>query len=150
MKALVQRVTRSTVIVDGGKTGSIDRGLLVLLSVGQKDTKKDAEYLFYKIRNLRIFEDENSKMNYSVEDVDGNILLVSQFTLHADTQKGHRPSFNNAAGPKKAKKMYNYFIDYAKSKGMNNIQTGEFGAYMKVNLVNDGPVTIMLESKNEK
>ncbi|TYB30829.1 MAG: D-tyrosyl-tRNA(Tyr) deacylase [Candidatus Mcinerneyibacterium aminivorans] len=150
MKALIQRVKEAEVSVNNEKKGSIGKGLLVFLSVGEKDTKKDAEFLYYKLRNLRIFEDENGKMNYSIEDIGGNMLLISQFTLHADTRKGHRPSFNNAAGPKRAKRLYKYMINYAKSHGMENIQTGVFGAYMSVKLENDGPVTIILESKNEQ
>lgn len=149
MKALLQRVKKASVSIDNNKVGKINKGILILLSIGKSDTKEEAVYLFEKIKNLRIFKDNEGKMNLSVTDISADLLLVSQFTLHADTTKGNRPSFNNAANPKKAKKLYNYFEKICRQNGFENIQTGEFGKYMKVSLINDGPVTVMVKSKNE-
>lgn len=144
MRAVVQRVSSSKVTVDGEVTGEINKGLLVLLGVTHEDTSKDVDYIIDKVLNLRIFEDENEKMNLSLKDVNGELLLVSQFTLYGDTKKGNRPSFIEAARPEMAINLYNYIIDELK-KQIPKVETGIFGADMQVKLVNDGPVTILLE-----
>lgn len=144
MRAVVQRVSSSKVTVDGEVTGEINKGLLVLLGVTHEDTSKDVDYIIDKVLNLRIFEDENEKMNLSLKDVNGELLLVSQFTLYGDTKKGNRPSFIEAARPEMAINLYNYIIDELK-KQIPKVETGIFGAEMQVKLVNDGPVTILLE-----
>lgn len=144
MKALIQRVSQASVHVDGGVVGSIGQGVLVLLGVEKQDDEAAADKLLRKILNYRIFSDENDKMNLSVLDIHGGILLVSQFTLVADTQKGLRPSFSSAAKPAVAEHLYNYTVDGAK-KLTKNVQQGVFAADMKVTLLNDGPVTFMLE-----
>ena len=144
MKAVVQRVTRASVTVDGKVCGKIDNGFLVLLGVGQEDEKADAERLAAKICKLRIFSDENDKINLSLADVGGSLLIVSQFTLYADCRKGNRPNFIQAGKPDEAERLYTYFADYCRSKG-KHVETGIFGADMKVELVNDGPFTIVLE-----
>ena len=146
MRAVVQRVTKAQVEVDSRVIAKICSGLLVLLGVAQGDTPKDADYLVEKIINLRIFEDNNGKMNLSLLDTNGEILVVSQFTLLADCRKGRRPAFVEAADPKKAKELYQYFIDQVKQKGVG-IAAGEFQALMEVSLVNHGPVTIILDSR---
>ncbi|MED9947055.1 MAG: D-aminoacyl-tRNA deacylase [Peptacetobacter hiranonis] len=145
MRAVVQRVSRSEVTVDGRTTGKINKGLLVLLGVTHGDTSKDVDYIVDKIINLRIFEDENDKMNLSLKDIGGEMLAVSQFTLYGDCRKGRRPSFTNAAAPEEADKLYQEFVKKVSEQGINT-ETGEFGAHMMVDLVNDGPVTILLES----
>ncbi|MDK2564673.1 D-aminoacyl-tRNA deacylase [Romboutsia sedimentorum] len=145
MRAVVQRVSSSKVTVDNNITGQISKGLLVLLGVTHEDTSKDVDYMIDKILNLRIFEDENEKMNLSLKDVGGELLVVSQFTLYGDCRKGKRPSFSNAARPDLATKLYEEFIKKAKSQEIV-VGTGEFGAHMMVDLTNDGPVTILLES----
>lgn len=144
MKAVIQRVKNADVKVDGKTTGEIGQGLLVLLGVGPEDTEKTADEMVQKICKLRIFTDENDKINLSVKDINGEILVVSQFTLYADCQKGNRPSFVNAAPPDKAEQLYEYFKEQCK-KEVKNVQCGIFGADMKVSLLNDGPVTIILE-----
>lgn len=146
MRAVVQRVLSSSVTVNGKEIDKIDKGLLVLLGVSDDDTSDDLKYMGDKITGLRIFEDENEKMNLSVEDIGGEILVVSQFTLFGDCRKGKRPNFTSAGKPDYANKMYEEFVEYIKSKG---IKTGKgiFGADMKVSLINDGPVTIMIDSK---
>lgn len=146
MRAVLQRVNRASVKVDGEIIGEIGKGLLVFLGVCDEDGQDDLTYLADKITGLRIFEDENEKMNLSVEDVNGEILVISQFTLFGDCRKGKRPSFIAAGKPDYAKAMYEKFIDYIKSKGFN-VQHGIFGADMKVELLNDGPVTLLLDSK---
>ncbi len=145
MRAVVQRVSSSKVTVDNNVIGEISKGLLVLLGVTHEDTSKDVDYMIDKILNLRIFEDENEKMNLSLKDIGGELLVVSQFTLYGDCRKGKRPSFSNAARPDVATKLYEEFIAKAKSQEIV-VGTGEFGAHMMVDLTNDGPVTILLES----
>ena len=144
MRIVLQRVTSASVKVDGEVTGSIGTGYLVLLGVGQGDTEEDCRRLADKIINLRIFSDENDKINLSLSDVGGDLLVVSQFTLYADCRKGNRPNFIQAGKPDEAERLYNYFTDYCRSKG-KHVETGIFGADMKVELVNDGPFTIVLE-----
>lgn len=145
MKAVVQRTTRAGVSIDGDTVGRIDRGLLVLLGIEPDDDEADIEYMVKKCSGLRIFEDENGKMNLSVQDVGGSILLVSQFTLLGDARKGNRPSFTGAAVPEKAIPIYERVISELAKR--LPVQTGVFGADMQVELVNDGPVTILLDSK---
>lgn len=145
MRAVVQRVSSSKVTVDGNVTGEIKKGLLVLLGVTHEDTSKDVDYIIDKVLNLRIFEDENEKMNLSLKDVEGELLVVSQFTLYGDCRKGRRPSFSTAARPELATKLYEEFIEKSRKEGIVT-QTGQFGAHMMVDLTNDGPVTILLES----
>lgn len=146
MRAVVQRVSSSSVEVDGETVGKINKGLLVFLGVGEDDEQKDLEYLCDKIIGLRIFEDENDKMNLSVKDIDGEILVISQFTLYGDVRKGKRPSFSKSAKPDIAEKFYKDFIQRIESLGIHS-QEGVFGAHMDVSLENDGPVTILLDSK---
>lgn len=145
MRAVVQRVSSSKVTVGDRVTGQINKGILVLLGVTHEDTSKDVDYMIDKILNLRIFEDENEKMNLSLKDVGGELLVVSQFTLYGDCRKGKRPSFTNAARPDVATKLYEEFVQKAKNNDIV-VGTGEFGAHMMVDLTNDGPVTILLES----
>ena len=146
MRAVVQRVSRAKVTVDGEITGEIGRGLLVLLGVADRDGEVDADYLVEKIINLRIFEDSDEKMNLSLTDIKGELLVVSQFTLYGDTRRGRRPSFINAAAPERANELYEYFVAKAREQ-VSQIGTGRFQAMMDVELVNDGPVTIMLDSE---
>lgn len=144
MRIVLQRVSSASVAVDGEITGSIGKGYLVLLGVGQNDSEEDCRRLADKIINLRIFSDENDKINLSLSDVGGSLLIVSQFTLYADCRKGNRPNFIQAGKPDEAERLYNYFSDYCRSKG-KHVETGVFGADMKVELVNDGPFTVVLE-----
>ena len=146
MRAVIQRVSRASVSVDGEITGKIGKGILVLLGVCDEDDDSDITYLADKITGLRIFEDEDEKMNLSLSDIEGEILVVSQFTLFGDCRKGKRPSFSSAGNPEYANKMYEKFISYIKDKGFD-VQHGIFGADMKVDLLNDGPVTLLLDSK---
>ena len=146
MKAVVQRATASSVSVDGEIVGKIDKGLNVLLGVEEDDTEKDAEVLAAKIAKMRIFEDENEKMNLSVLDVDGSVLVISQFTLCADIKKGNRPSFVLAAKPDKATALYEYFSSQLKENGVKKVENGVFGADMAVEISNDGPVTIIMDT----
>ncbi len=148
MRAVVQRVKKSTVTVNEKITGSIDRGLMVLLGVGREDDDRDIEYLSDKILNLRIFEDDNGKMNKSLLDIGGHILVVSQFTLYGDCRKGRRPGFDKAAKPEIAKELYERFVSKCREAGVVT-ETGIFQADMLVDISNDGPVTILLDSKKE-
>ena len=150
MKAVIQRVKHAGVTIDNVKVSSVDKGFLVLLGVEQGDTKADADKLVKKIPVLRIFEDENEKMNLSCLDVDGEILVVSQFTLCADCSHGRRPSFTRSSPPAEAEMLYEYFVEELKAAGVKKVDTGRFGADMKVDLLNDGPVTIILDSKDLK
>lgn len=147
MKAVVQRVNSSSVVVDGETIGKIEKGFNVLLGVFPDDTKKDAEILASKIAKLRIFEDEDEKMNLSVLDIDGEILVVSQFTLCADIKKGNRPSFTTAAQPVYANELYEYFMKQLKLNGVRKVEHGSFGADMRVEISNDGPVTIIMDTE---
>lgn len=150
MKAVIQRVKHAGVTIDNVKVSFVDKGFLILLGVEQGDNKADADKLVKKIPVLRIFEDENEKMNLSCLDVDGEILVVSQFTLCADCSHGRRPSFTKSAPPAEAEMLYEYFVDELKKAGVKKVDTGRFGADMKVDLLNDGPVTIILDSKDLK
>jgi D-tyrosyl-tRNA(Tyr) deacylase len=145
MRAVVQRVSRCKVTVEGRIVGEIGPGLLVLLGIGKTDTEAAADYLAGKITGLRIFEDSAGKMNLSVLDQRGEVLMVSQFTLYGDVRRGKRPSFDAAARPEEARKLYEYFVQKVRATGLR-CQTGEFQAMMQVELVNDGPVTIIVES----
>lgn len=149
MRAVVQRVSSSSVKVDGEIVGAIDRGLNILLGIGTEDTSKDVQYLADKIINLRIFEDENDKLNLSLLDKGYEVLVISQFTLQGDCRKGRRPSFINAARPKKAIKLYEEFIDYVKKTYDIPVETGTFQAHMDVKIDNDGPVTLLVDSKKD-
>ena len=149
MRAVLQRVSRAKVTVDGETTGEIGAGLLVLLGVGNEDSEADAVHLVDKIINLRIFDDEHGRMNRSLVEVKGELLVVSQFTLYADTRKGRRPSYIGAASPEDAKRLYEFFVGESR-KHVSNVQTGRFQAMMDVELVNDGPVTIILDSSQNK
>ena len=148
MRAVIQRVSHASVVVDKETVGAIDQGLMVLLGVAQGDTLKDTVYLADKTAGLRIFEDEGGKMNLSVEDIDGDILVVSQFTLLGDCRKGRRPGFTEAAPPELADTLYEEYVDALRKRGIN-VATGVFRADMQVALVNDGPVTIMLDSRKQ-
>lgn len=145
MRAILQRVTSASVVVDGVAIGEIETGLVVLLGVADGDTEADLKYVLDKTTGLRIFADDQGKMNLSVKDVSGSLLVVSQFTLLADTKKGRRPSFNSSAEPEIADAYYQQFVRLALAEGIA-VQTGRFGADMKVSLCNDGPVTIILDS----
>ena len=150
MKAVIQRVKHSSVTVDGELISKINNGFMILLGVMDGDTEEDANKLVKKIPNLRIFEDDNGKMNLSLLDTLGEILLVSQFTLCADCSHGRGPSFIKSAPPKEANALYEYVADELKKAGVKDVKTGIFGADMKVDLLNDGPVTIILDSKELK
>ena len=147
MKAVLQRVTHANVVVEGELISEIEKGFLILLGVDNTDTKADADVLSKKISGMRVFEDENGKMNLSLTDIGGSLLVISQFTLLADCRKGRRPSFINAGAPDMANELYEYFCERIKLDGIEDVKKGIFGADMKVSLLNDGPVTILLESK---
>ncbi|HEU18940.1 MAG TPA: D-tyrosyl-tRNA(Tyr) deacylase [Deltaproteobacteria bacterium] len=146
MKALIQRVDHATVVVDNETVGAIGKGFLVLLGVEKGDKEADADYLVDKTVNLRVFEDDNRKMNLSLMDISGELLVVSQFTLLADCRKGRRPSFVNAGEPELAEKLYEYFVANARTK-IKKVETGTFQALMRIELLNNGPVTILLDSR---
>ena len=150
MRVVLQRVKESKVEVDGRMVGRIDRGLLVLLGIEHEDTEDDAEWLVNKILNMRIFADDEGKMNRSLLDIEGQMLVVSQFTLHAKTKKGNRPSFIDAARPERANPLYEHFLKLSSAELKVGVASGEFGAMMDVSLVNDGPVTIVMDSKNKE
>ncbi|MGM9992418.1 MAG: D-aminoacyl-tRNA deacylase [Candidatus Bruticola sp.] len=145
MRAVVQRVLGSSVEVDNQVVGQIGQGLLVLVAVHCDDTEKEADWLAHKITHLRIFSDENDKMNLSVSDIGGQVLVVSQFTLYGDCRKGLRPSYSHSAAPQEASRLYSYFVEKIKSCGLE-VQEGVFQAHMLVSLVNDGPVTIIIDT----
>jgi D-tyrosyl-tRNA(Tyr) deacylase len=146
LRVLIQRVKRATVDVEGDTTAGIENGLLLFAGIGKEDNEKDLEYLSRKVANLRIFEDEQGRMNLNILQAGGQILSVSQFTLYADTRKGNRPGFDRSAAPDTARKLWENFNQLLREQGID-VQQGEFGAHMHVGLVNDGPVTIWLDSK---
>jgi D-aminoacyl-tRNA deacylase len=150
MRIVIQRVKKAAVEINGLIKSSIEEGLLVLIGVEEADTKTDAEWLCAKLVNLRIFDDEHGVMNRSVVDISGEILVVSQFTLHASTKKGNRPSYIRAARPEQAIPLYEYFCSIVEENTGKTVQTGVFGADMQVSLVNNGPVTIIIDSKNKE
>jgi len=150
MRVVVQRVSEASVEVNKEVVGTIDKGLLILLGIEEADEQEDVEWLCGKIARLRVFPDENGTMNRSVQDVNGQALVVSQFTLHASTKKGNRPSYIRAAGPDKAIPLYELFVETLEDYLSSPVSTGEFGAMMQVKLVNDGPVTILIDSKNKE
>ena len=150
MRALIQRVSRASVSIDGKIKSKIANGLLVLLGIEDADDSSDIAWLCTKISAMRVFNDEDDKMNLSLIDTKGSILIVSQFTLHASTKKGNRPSYIKAARPEKAIPLYEAFLAHMKTKIDTNVASGEFGAMMEVELINDGPVTIMLDSKRKE
>ncbi len=150
MRAVLQRVSEASVTVDNEITGAIESGLLVLIGIEDEDEKEDIEWLARKIANLRIFNDEEGVMNFSIKDVDGEVLVVSQFTLHASTKKGNRPSYLNASKPDVAIPIYEKFIQAMEVFTGKTVKTGIFGADMKVRLLNDGPVTIFIDTKNKE
>lgn len=145
MKFVIQRVNNASVSVEGNIIGAIDKGFMVLIGIGKEDTKKEADRLVDKMLKMRIFDDAEGKTNLSLADVNGSLLLISQFTLYADCRKGNRPSFTNAAPPQEAEELYEYIISKCKEQ-VSNVQTGSFGADMTVNLSNSGPFTIVLDS----
>jgi len=146
MRAVVQRVTRASVTIDGEVVGEIENGLVVLLGIARDDSKDDADYLIPKIAALRIFDDADGKMNRSLKDIDGGLLIVSQFTLYGDVRRGLRPSWSDAAAPEIAEPLYDYFVESSR-KLLGQVETGSFRKMMLVELVNDGPVTILLDSR---
>jgi D-tyrosyl-tRNA(Tyr) deacylase len=150
MKAVIQRVSQASVNIDGVKVADIQKGLLVLIGFEDSDTQEDILWLTTKIANLRIFADENQVMNVSLKDIDGDLIIVSQFTLHGSTKKGNRPSYIKAAKPEIAIPLYEAFIAQMENELDKKVQTGQFGADMKVALVNDGPVTIIIDTKNKE
>lgn len=147
MKFVIQRVSKASVTIDNKTVGKIDKGFMVLIGITHSDNKEIADMMVKKLLNLRVFSDENDKMNLAIKDVNGGLLLISQFTLYAECKKGNRPSFINAAKPDSANELYEYIIEKCKENN-NNVQTGIFGADMKVELLNDGPVTIVLDSED--
>jgi len=150
MRVVIQRVTEASVSINNNIIRNIGKGLLILLGIEESDNIEDIEWLTGKIVRLRVFPDENGVMNLSVKEIDGEIMVVSQFTLHASTKKGNRPSYIKAAKPEIAIPVYEKFIEQLKIEFGKNIITGEFGAYMQINLVNDGPVTIIIDTKNKE
>ena len=149
MRTVIQRVTQAEVWSENELLGKIDRGLVILIGIETSDNQEDINWLVHKIKNLRIFNDENGKMNLSLLDIGGDVLIVSQFTLHAKTKKGHRPSYIKAAKPEIAQTLYEAFIKKFKENFKHKIATGKFGAMMDIHLVNHGPVTIIIDTKNK-
>ena len=145
MKLVIQKVKKAKVEVEDKTVGQIEKGYMVLLGVKKGDTKENADYLARKLCNLRIFEDENGKMNLSIKDVNGELLIISQFTLYGNTKDGNRPSFIEAEKPEKANRLYEYFMAKCKENGIEKVEKGIFGAHMDVSLINDGPNTIIME-----
>lgn len=150
MKAVIQRVSKASVTIEGNKVANIQKGLLVLIGIEDADNKEDINWLTTKIANLRIFNDEKDVMNLSLKEVDGDMIIVSQFTLHASTKKGNRPSYLKASKPEIAIPLYESFIQQMETELSKKVQTGQFGADMKVALLNDGPVTIIIDTKNKE
>ncbi len=150
MKAVIQRVSKASVTINAKQVANINKGLLVLLGIIEDDTQEDISWLSNKIANLRIFNDKNGVMNQSLQEVDGEVIVVSQFTLHASTKKGNRPSYIKAAKPYTAIPIYENFVKQLEADLGKSVQTGEFGADMKVELLNDGPVTIIIDTKNKE
>lgn len=150
MKAVIQRVSQASVTIDGSKVANIGLGLLILIGIEELDSQEDVRWLSSKIVNLRIFADENEVMNLSLKDINGDAIVVSQFTLHALTKKGNRPSYIKAAKPEIAIPLYENFVTNLESELEKKVQTGQFGADMKVALINDGPVTIIIDTKNKE
>ena len=150
MRIVIQRVSRASVKVADETVGKIENGLLVFLGISHDDQEEDVHWLAKKLMNLRIFNDDECKMNLSLNDVYGEVLMVSQFTLHASTKKGNRPSFVKSANPNLGKRLYDYFIDYLNKEYKISVATGVFGAMMEIELLNDGPVTIIMDSKNKE
>lgn len=147
MRAVIQRVSRAEITIDYKETREIGQGLVVFLGVMKGDSESQAEFLAEKVRGLRIFTDENGKMNLSLEDIDGELLVVSNFTLGTDCKKGRRPSFDLAAPPEEADRLYRRFVERSKALGTRKVETGEFGAHMDVLVANNGPVTIMIDTE---
>jgi len=150
MRIVLQRVSEASVKIDNLVVGEISQGLLLLVGIEHEDEKSDADWLIQKVIGMRIFSDSDDKMNLSIKEIKGEFLVVSQFTLHASTKKGNRPSFIQAARPEKAIPLYDYFCEQLQEVSESKVQTGKFGADMKVSLVNDGPVTIVIDSKDRK
>ncbi len=150
MRIVLQRVTEASVKIENEVKGQIDHGFLILVGIENEDEKSDADWLIQKINGLRVFADQEGKMNLSIQDVNGSILLISQFTLFASTKKGNRPSYIQAARPEIAIPLYTYFIEQLKIQTQLKVETGVFGVDMKVSLINDGPVTISIDSKNRE
>ena len=150
MRLVIQRASEASVKIEDEIVGKIQQGLVILIGIEEQDTTEDADWLIQKISQLRVFSDENGKMNLSILEIKGSFLIISQFTLHASTKKGNRPSYIKAAKPEIAIPLYNYFIDSLKTNSNLLVETGKFGADMKVALVNDGPVTIIMDSKNKE
>ena len=150
MRAVIQRVSSASVNSNGVLTGQIEKGLLILVGIENDDNQQDAEWLADKVWQMRIFQDQDDKMNLALKEVNGGLLVISQFTLHASTKKGNRPSFIQAARPEQAIPLYEYFKKFLSTQSGCEVQSGIFGADMKVNLVNDGPVTIIIDSKNKE
>lgn len=147
MRVVIQKSLESSVSVDGKIIGSIDKGFVLLVGITDQDTMENVQYCARKVAKMRLFEDENDKINLSLNEVDGKILSISQFTLYANTKKGNRPSFTDAAAPDKANRLYHEFNELLRAEGFQ-VETGEFGAMMQVSILNDGPVTILLDSHN--
>lgn len=150
MKAVLQRVSEASVIINGSEKRSIHKGLMVLLGISPEDSEEDIQWLCRKITSMRIFTDSQDKMNLSIQDIEGEILLVSQFTLFASTKKGNRPSFNLSAQPELAIPLFDHFTERISTAMNGKVKTGLFGAHMEVSLINDGPVTIVIDSKNRE